>query len=530
MAEALGVIASVATIASLAKPTVKLAKSLRSIAKHEDPIANAIRRIAAQIEVSATTVDIAVQRLKGNCSTLQKMPHASTGILQYVNKNKSLDVLIRGTEAVARQLKDAQHGLKSMGGQHAFLKRCKWYIWNKMELDSLFPDMHLLGLCLSFVCPILEMEIHQYIKQRSSTEDKEVMEEQIKSLRRELKISEDQYRKLRDDRDFVTNYGPGFDAEFQSIAAPLLRLAQSMRRTGHVPQTTEAPSQIPFGSRGPTPERQRRTRTGDRRSQGHQVEVDFTVPPRQSDKDRDPTRRRRTPSILSVSEVHITPLNHESRDVVPPRKPSTPSSQQSSTARDSGSSLASPSLQTPQTPRTPQTPNTIQTLNMPESLRTSSSQKAKKKNTYTLRSGFLRKGLHEKYITAAIDTTVQDNFISMKQATELGLFTQDLEQQDLDYIQQQNWPSRANIVGKVSGLEWRRREWSKYIPVDLWVEERYPQTGEHMVLGKSVGFFNRQKEVFALKMVLNLSFEPLKREQLQIPDAILFSQRIHFGV
>lgn len=179
MAEALGVIASVATIASLATPTVKLAKSLRSIAKHEDPIANAIRRIAAQIEVSATTVDIAVQRLKGNCSTLQKMPDASTGILQYVNKNKSLDVLIRGTEAVARQLEDAQRGLKSMSGRYAFLKRCRWYIWNKMELDSLFPDMHLLGLCLSFVCPILEMEIYQYIKQRSNTEAKEVMEEQM---------------------------------------------------------------------------------------------------------------------------------------------------------------------------------------------------------------------------------------------------------------------------------------------------------------------------------------------------------------
>lgn len=179
MAEALGVIASVATIASLAKPTVKLAKSLRSIAKHEDPIANAIRRIANQIEVSATTVDLAVQQLKGHCSTLQKIPDAPTGVLQYISENKSVDVLIRGTEAIARQLKDAQHGLKSMSGQRAFLKRLKWYVWDKMELDSLFPDMQLLGLCLSFVCPILKMEIHQYIKQRSSTEVKEVMEEQM---------------------------------------------------------------------------------------------------------------------------------------------------------------------------------------------------------------------------------------------------------------------------------------------------------------------------------------------------------------
>jgi hypothetical protein len=179
MAEVLGVIASVATIASLAKPTVKLAKPLRSIAKHEDPIANAIRRIANQIEVSTTIVDIAVQQLKGHCSTLQTMSDPPTSVLQYISNHKSVDVLIRGTESVARQLKDAQQGLKSMSGQHAFLKRFKWYVWNKIELDSLFPDMQLLSLCLSFVCPILKMELNQYIKQRSSAEFKEIMEEQM---------------------------------------------------------------------------------------------------------------------------------------------------------------------------------------------------------------------------------------------------------------------------------------------------------------------------------------------------------------
>lgn len=264
-----------------------------------------------------------------------------------------------------------------------------------------------------------------------------------------------------------------------------------MRRTGEVPQTTEAAAHPPFDSRGPTSERQRRTRTDDRRSQRDEVEVNLTVPPRQSDRDRGPARRRRASSVHSVSEVHITSLTHASRNTVAPRESSTPPSQQSSTASDSGSSVPSPLVQTPQTPRTPQTPNVPQTAGIPEPLRTSSSPKGKEKGTYTLRSGFLKipesrvhEGLHEIYITAAIDTTVQDNFISINKATELGLLTQDLEQQDCDYIQQQNWPSRANIVRKALGLEWRRQEWSKYIPVDLWVEERYPQTGEHMVLGK----------------------------------------------
>jgi hypothetical protein len=102
----------------------------------------------------------------------------------------------------------------------------------------------------------------------------------------------------------------------------------------------------------------------------------------------------------------------------------------------------------------------------------------------------------EIYITSIIDTTVQDNFISIKQATDLDLPIRDLEQKDCDYIQQENWPSSAKIVGKVLGLTWRRREWSKSIPVHLWVEERYPQTGEHMVLGnKFVRAVQSQEQV-----------------------------------
>ncbi|KAM0224303.1 hypothetical protein ACHAPA_004030 [Fusarium lateritium] len=179
MAEALGVIASVATIASLTKPTIKLVKSLRGIAKHDDPIANEIRRIADQIDLSAAAVNVAVRQLKGHCLTLKKMTDAPTGVLRYISKTKSVDILIRGTKAVARQMKDAQHDLKSLSGPHGFLKRIKWYVWNKMELDSLFPGMQQLCLCLSFVCPILNMEIDQYIKQRSSPEVKGVMEQQM---------------------------------------------------------------------------------------------------------------------------------------------------------------------------------------------------------------------------------------------------------------------------------------------------------------------------------------------------------------
>ncbi|KAM0197337.1 hypothetical protein ACHAPI_005201 [Fusarium lateritium] len=480
MAEALGVIASVATIASLTKPTIKLVKSLRGIAKHDDPIANEIRRIATQIEFSATAVDVAVRQLKGHCLTLQKMPDAPTGVVQYISKNKSVDILFRGTKDVARQMRNAQHVLKSMSGQLGFWKRIKWYVWNKMELDSLFPGIQQLCLCLSFVCPILKMEIDQYIKQRSSTEVKGVMEEEIKLLCRELKVSEERYRKLRDDREFTTNYGSGFDSEFQSVATSLLRLAESMRRTGAVPQTTGASAHTPLASREPVPKTSHRTRTGDRRSQRSEAEI--KLPPRQSINNRSPTLRRRTSTIHQIPEAHKTPLDGKSRNLEVPREPSTPSSRTSSTVRDSGSSLPSQSVQTPQTPRTPQTPD------MPEPLRTSSSRKGEEKNTYTLTPGLLKipeSSPQEISINSTIDTTVQDNFISIKQAAELKLPCQGLGQQDYDYVHQIDSPSGAKIVGKALGMRWRRREWSKSIPLDLWVEECYPQTGEHMVLGKT---------------------------------------------
>ncbi|KAM0234350.1 hypothetical protein ACHAP5_010116 [Fusarium lateritium] len=480
MAEALGVIASVATIASLTKPTIKLVKSLRGIAKHDDPIANEIRRIATQIEFSATSVDVAVRQLKGHCATLQKMPEAPTGVVQYISKNKSVNILLRGTKDVARQMRNAQHALKSVSGQHGFWKRIKWYVWNKVELDSLFPGIQQLCLCLSFVCPILKMEIDQYIKQRSSPEVKGVIEEEIESLRDQLKLSEERYRKLRDDREFATNYGSGFDPEFQNIATSLLRLAESMRHTGAVPQTTEAPAHTPLASREPVSKISHRTRTGDRRSPRSEAEI--KLPPRQSINNRSPTLRRRTSTIHQVLEAHKTPLDGKSRNLEVPREPSTPSSRTSSTVRDSGSSLPSQSVQTPQTPRSPQTPD------MPEPLRTSSSRLGEDKGTYILESSLLRisessgKDISIKF---TFDTTVQDNFISIKQAAELKLPRQGLGQQDYDYVHQIDSPSGAKIVEKVLGMRWRRREWSKSIPLDLWIEECYPQTGEHMVLGKT---------------------------------------------
>ncbi|KAM0350725.1 hypothetical protein ACHAPU_003220 [Fusarium lateritium] len=179
MAEVAGIVLGIAGLKSFGKPTLEIAKALRSFAKHEDPIADAIRGIANRIELSATTVDIAVQQLKGHCSTLQNIKDKPSGILQYLSETKSLDTLVRGTLGIEKQLKDATQSLKTTKGRHAFWRRVKWYVWNKIELDDLFPSMQSLLLCLNFICPLLKFEISNYMMENSNAEGMKCMKEEM---------------------------------------------------------------------------------------------------------------------------------------------------------------------------------------------------------------------------------------------------------------------------------------------------------------------------------------------------------------
>ncbi|KAF5657687.1 hypothetical protein FHETE_10292 [Fusarium heterosporum] len=500
MAEAIGVIASVATIGSMVPPAVKLAKILRSIAKHEEPFRNAILTMASSIQMCGNTIRLAVHQLEGSRSILNKIKDKPLGVLNYADESQPMDAFIERKEAIEKQLSEAVKKLEAIKRQPSTLKMLKWYIWDKMNLNSLLSDMQLLGQCLSIVCPILQMEISRYKMKVSTAEVKDIVKEQIQSLHQELKMGERQYKKMRDERLFVRNQGSGFEAEFQNMGEPLLRLSKSIRNTGSVPRNTapKATSSAP---------RQANLRSRNRMQNGGRVDRKIGASSsaesqRQRNGDQGPrllphsvpSEIRRTAPASHAPEVPEVFIRPRCRNT----KLTEPSLESLTTSRASESLLSSlsSSVQVQQTPRTPQTPDTPATLEIPqtscasktpEPLRVSALKKDTVR-TFDITTGVLRRHESDERaipVLAVIDPTTLDNFISVKQATELGLHIQSLDQDDHDRLYQIFSPLNGTVMNKVKGVRWRRTDWSKSILLDFWVQDCYPQDGEQMVLGRN---------------------------------------------
>ncbi|KAF4961273.1 hypothetical protein FSARC_10220 [Fusarium sarcochroum] len=497
MAEALGVIASVATIAALARPTARFVKSLKGIATDQDPISREIRRMASRIELSSTTIDIALQELKGHCASLKTMQDARSEVVRYIVENKSTDVLVRCSKAIKKQLIEASERLDAMEGRAHLIKRLKWFVWTKLEVESLFPEMQHISLCLVFVCPLLKLEINQYLLERTTDQGAQCMRQEIKSLRNQLKICEKQYRIMARDRDSSTGYDSAFNTEFQSIAEPLLRLSKSMRRTGTIPQgggvqspSRSSASQEPFmqipselsthvhqneSSEGVPTEYHREMPQKNPRSRSSRVSSSSQIP-----------ETFPTPPVTYISRSSHTP---DSGNLEVPRESLSTSSRRTSSSRHSRSSLPSTSSQTAQTPETPRTPQTPQKPEFPRTIRNAvpSSTKGQNSEVYRATSGYIASngsGERRTRVRAIIDTTFSDNYISIRAAQELGFDIMELESQHPSHVHSVGGKASARIMGKVSGVKWQKKEYSKPVMLDFWVKEFYLDVGEQLVFGK----------------------------------------------
>jgi hypothetical protein len=177
--EPLGAFASVATIVGLIRPTAKFVRSLRGITSDDGYVATEIRRMAIRIQASATSIDVALQELKGHSSTLEKMQHAPSKVLQYIVDNKSMEIIVSGTESISKQMRDTARDLSDKKKRFKIINKIDWILRKHMEVESLFPEMQLVAACLSLVCPIIRLEINQYILNKSSGEVAQCLEQEL---------------------------------------------------------------------------------------------------------------------------------------------------------------------------------------------------------------------------------------------------------------------------------------------------------------------------------------------------------------
>ncbi|KAF5709422.1 hypothetical protein FMUND_10115 [Fusarium mundagurra] len=407
--EPIGALASVITIVGLIRPTAKFVKAPRGIASENGMVASEIHRMATRIQTSATSIDIALEDLKSHSSTLRRISIMPSKILQHMIDNKSIQTIVSGTQSISNQMRDKAQELKQLKKQPNLYKKLKWCIWDKMEVESLFPEMQLVA----------------FMMEKSPGEVAQCLRQEIAYLRGQLKMVEKQCQVLMQEQHSGIN--SEFEAEFYATAKPLLRLARSVRRTGTVPATRrESPSRRASTSEetplsihrevrpvlygGSTREMPRRTRRNTSRQSAIRRDFNSASP-------------FQTPRPSSAA----TPSKPQSLSV-PREAPSEISRHSSSSGESSGqhSALPSPSVQTPDTPLTPQSPDAPKPLRIDIRARESESPRGA---IQAIQGYIINQRDHGKAspkINATTDHSVFLNYISVKTAQQLGLEIQEL--------------------------------------------------------------------------------------------------------
>ncbi|KAF9768026.1 hypothetical protein IL306_014743 [Fusarium sp. DS 682] len=222
-------IASIATIVTLIGPTTKLIKSLYGIASDEGIVAKEISRMANRLQTSSVSIDIGLEDLKGRSKILEGIQSAPSEVLQYIIDNESVEKIVSGTEAVSKQMSDIERDLNDMKERPKIIKKLKWCLWSKMEMESLFPEMQLVASCLSLVRPIISHEIDQYLLKGSSGTVALCLEQQMESRRSQMKLFEKQFRRNIKEQHSSVDGESNYEAQFEAVTEPLLNLSRSNR-------------------------------------------------------------------------------------------------------------------------------------------------------------------------------------------------------------------------------------------------------------------------------------------------------------
>ncbi|KAH7215686.1 hypothetical protein DER44DRAFT_653241 [Fusarium oxysporum] len=405
--EALGAFASVVTIVGLIRPTTKFVRSLRGITSDDGHVAKEIERMASSIQASATSIDVSLKALKGHASTLEKMQRAPSEVLQYIIDNKSIDIIVSGTESIRKQMRDTSRDLDDTNNRSEILRKINWLLLDKMEVESLFPEMQVVASCLNLVCPIIGLEINRYLLNKSSGEVAECLKQEMG----QLKLVEKQYQSVMKELWSSING----ESDFEAATKSLFYLSQSVRRTSSTPQ----PDRAPADRRSPVPEET------------------YLSPAPSNTPQPSPGSRRQKP--------HSVPVPREAPSEVTRHTSSSPESSRPHSA------VPSSSPKTLDTPPTPQSPDAPKSLRIDTSTRAGGSRGG---IVRAIQGHIINHGKEIPVKNATVDQHGSFNYISVKTANQLDLDIQELDPDEPSHTHSGSHEMilPGKVIGKVTGL------------------------------------------------------------------------------
>lgn len=162
-AEFIGLGASIITIASLTKPTIRIIKSLDAVANGADPIAGQIELMISQIQGASATIECSLRSLIQHDQIIRKTGRVDWPVARFLHCHKIVDSFKRYTKLVRKRISLAKNRIDSLEEIHSVFRVLKWHYSRKTEVMSLLLLLDRLSYNLAIVCDVLRMEWYQHL-------------------------------------------------------------------------------------------------------------------------------------------------------------------------------------------------------------------------------------------------------------------------------------------------------------------------------------------------------------------------------
>jgi hypothetical protein len=152
MAEILGLAASIVAIAGVADHALRLAKSMKRLARDLGAARKDIRLFARDIDAFSSLIGAAHYTLQTHAK-----PESSSKVLVFIHERKLLGQLVEQSDRVIDHIEELRPDIKSLKSSISFITRIRW-IMRREDVNALRPKMESVKTSLNLVISMVMYE------------------------------------------------------------------------------------------------------------------------------------------------------------------------------------------------------------------------------------------------------------------------------------------------------------------------------------------------------------------------------------
>lgn len=167
MAEVIGLASGIIAIGGAANTALKMAKSMRRLARDLGAARKDIKKFSRDIEAFSSIIGAAHYSLEMHSRESQ----SQSKVLVFIHERKLLDQLVDQSDRVIDHIEEIRPRIKSLKSRISFVTRLKW-ILRRTDVIALGPKMESVKTSLNLVITLVTLEtLMQSIQNRVGSQD-----------------------------------------------------------------------------------------------------------------------------------------------------------------------------------------------------------------------------------------------------------------------------------------------------------------------------------------------------------------------